>query len=55
MEETSQLLGISRAILWALAKQGDFPLFYIQKRVFVRIESLLEWIHMKEHPEAERG
>jgi predicted DNA-binding transcriptional regulator AlpA len=55
MEETSQLLGISRATLWILAKQGDFPLFHIQKRVFVRVKSLLEWIRMKEHPEAERS
>jgi hypothetical protein len=55
MEETSQLLGIRRATLWILAKQGDFPLFHIQKRVFVCVKSLLEWIRMKEHPEAERS
>lgn len=51
MQEAAQLLGTSRSTLWALAKQGDFPTFHINKRTFVRVESLLEWIRKKEHPE----
>jgi predicted DNA-binding transcriptional regulator AlpA len=53
MEETAQLLGIGRTLLWELSKQDDFPVFHIQRRAFVRVESLLAWIRLKEHPEAE--
>lgn len=50
MQETAQLLGISRATLWQLSKQEDFPVFHINRRTFVRVESLLAWIQAKEHP-----
>ena len=50
MKETAQLLGISRTMLWELSKQDDFPIFHIQRRAFVRVESLLAWIRLKERP-----
>jgi excisionase family DNA binding protein len=53
MQEAAQLLGISRTMLWELAKHDDFPLFHINRRAFVRVTSLLEWIRKKEHPERE--
>ena len=54
MQEAAQLLSISRATLYELFKQGDFPAFHIKKRVFVRVESLRDWIYAKEHPEFEQ-
>ncbi len=53
MQEAAQLLGTGRSTLWALSKQGDFPAFHINGRIFVRVQSLLEWIRKKEHPERE--
>lgn len=54
MQEVAQLLGISRAMIWELSKDGDFPVFRINRRVFVRVESLLGWIRAKEHPRPEQ-
>ena len=51
MSEAAELLGISRASLYKLAKEDDFPIFHLNSRQYVRAESLLAWIRAKEHPE----
>lgn len=51
MTEAAQLLGISRAFLYNLAKEEDFPSFRLGHHQCVRAESLLAWIRAKEHPE----
>lgn len=51
MSEVAQLLGISRTLLWELAKEEDFPSIRLHSRQYVRVEALLAWIRAKEHPE----
>ncbi|HEU5377041.1 MAG TPA: helix-turn-helix domain-containing protein [Ktedonobacteraceae bacterium] len=51
VSEAAELLGISRTSLYKLAKEGDFPMFHLNRRQYVRAESLLDWIRAKEHPE----
>lgn len=51
MSEVAQLLGISRTLLWELAKEEDFPSIRLHTRQYVRVEALLAWIRAKEHPE----
>ncbi|HET8852614.1 MAG TPA: helix-turn-helix domain-containing protein, partial [Ktedonobacteraceae bacterium] len=53
LPEVAQLLGISRSTIWVLSKQDDFPIFHINRRACIRVESLLNWIRTKEHPELE--
>lgn len=53
MEETAQLLGVSRTMIWELSKHDDFPSFRIGRRVCIRVASLLAWISLKEQPERE--
>jgi excisionase family DNA binding protein len=51
VSEAAELLGISRTSLYKLAKEDDFPFFHLNRRQYVRAESLLVWIRAKEHPE----
>lgn len=51
MAEVAQLLGISRTLLWELAKEEGFPSIHLHSRQYVRVEALLAWIRAKEHPE----
>jgi len=55
MQEVTQLLGLSRATLWVLSKQDNFPVFHVGRRTLVSVEALLAWIRAKEQPERERS
>jgi predicted DNA-binding transcriptional regulator AlpA len=54
MQEVTQLLGLSRATLWILSKQDNFPVFHVGRRALVSVDSLLAWIRAKEQPEREQ-
>ena len=55
LSEVAQLLGISRAFLYGLLKEGDFPVLHLHNKQYVRVESLLVWIYAKEHLEREQA
>ena len=42
--EVSEILGVSRPVVYQLMRRSDFPSFYIGKRRLVPRDKLKEWV-----------